>query len=357
MSKTTKLPIQTVSPTENRRQNTLDVQTFSQLLKACGDPLRVQILQVLQCDTFGVLELTQLFSTKQSGMSHHLKVLSKEGLVETQREGNAIFYRRPFIPQTNHDQYAIEQLFELIDRFPLNPELAIQITSIQKKRAIQSQAFFAKNTERFQEQQELIANHEQYATACFELLSKTSFSTTASIIEVGPGEGLFLKPLSAAFETVIALDNSESMLNKAQAFATKEGITNVQFYLGDTKDFKAQQQKVDAVVMNMVLHHVPTPAQIFIDVFDMLKPEGVFIVCDLSHHDQEWSRESCGDLWLGFEAQELSTWAERTGFQEIKSVYMGLRNGFQVQLRKFIRPSTQKLSNLNLNSNKAQPLL
>jgi len=338
MQKTTTPLTSPISPCHQDVQN-IKVQSFSQLLKACGDPLRVKILQVLQRDTFGVLELTQLFDTKQSGMSHHLKVLSKEGLVETQREGNAIFYRRPFITQDGHDQHAIEQIFELIDRFPLSQTLSTQIKNIRKKRAVQSQVFFAKNIERFQEQQELIANHEQYASASLELLNTTNFASTATVLEVGPGEGLFLKPLSTTFNTVIALDNSENMLNSAQDFAINEGLTNIQFYLGDTKVFRTQQQKVEAVVMNMVLHHIPAPAQIFHDVFDMLKPSGVFVLCDLSHHDQEWSKESCGDLWLGFEAQELSTWAERAGLKEIKSVYIGLRNGFQVQLRKFIKPN------------------
>jgi len=43
-------------------------------------------------------------------------------------------------------------------------------------------------------------------------------------------------------------------------------------------------------------------------------------------------------LWLGFEPQELSSWAHRNGFHEDESVYIGLRNGFQIQLRKFIKP-------------------
>ena len=47
-------------------------------------------------------------------------------------------------------------------------------------------------------------------------------------------------------------------------------------------------------------------------------------MCDLSHHNQEWSKESCGDLWLGFETQEITTWAERAGFQEIKSAYRNM---------------------------------
>ena len=325
-------------PTENP---VTEIQNFSQVLKACSDPLRVQILQVLRLETFGVMELTQLFETKQSGMSHHLKVLNQSGLVEAQREGNAVFYRRPFSQSLEYDRAAIEQIFSLIDRFSLDEDLSKKIQEIQAQRAIQSQAFFAKNADRFQEQQELIADHAQYAKASFELLiqsfsDSSSLSNTSTVMELGPGEGLFLKPLSQCFQHVIALDNSTSMLNKAKGFALGEGLTNIEFILGDTQSFKSQEN-IDAVVMNMVLHHTPTPSQIFKDIFSFLKNKGILVICELSHHNQEWARENCGDLWLGFETEELSTWAKQAGFNEDKSVYIGLRNGFQIQLRKFIK--------------------
>lgn len=316
----------------------LDTQAFSQLLKACGDPLRVQILQVLKTDTFGVLELTQIFATKQSGMSHHLKVLSKVGLVEAQREGNSIFYRRPFSHNDSaHDIHAIEHLLALIDRFPLSEELNEQIAIIRKQRAAQCQDFFARNAARFKEQQELICDYHQYAGASFELLKKAKPDNNATILELGPGEGEFLKRLAHQYKDVIALDNSQEMLNKAKAFADRERLENISFILGDSHSCE-QLDKVDAVIMNMVLHHVPTPAEIFQDCATILKPSGVMVVCDLSRHDQEWAKESCGDLWLGFESQELTRWAKKAGLDESESLFIGLRNGFQIQLRQFIKP-------------------
>ncbi|RYZ84355.1 MAG: ArsR family transcriptional regulator, partial [Moraxellaceae bacterium] len=51
------------------------------LLKAAGDSFRLDVLRVLAQDSFGVLELCRIFSAKQSGMSHHLKVLTNAGLV------------------------------------------------------------------------------------------------------------------------------------------------------------------------------------------------------------------------------------------------------------------------------------
>ena len=320
------------------QSNDHDIQGFSLLLKACGDPLRLQILQVLKSETFGVLELTQLFETKQSGMSHHLKVLSNAGLVEAQREGNAIFYRRPFSQNGLFDQGAIEQLFILVDRYPLAPELAGRTILIREQRAVQSQAFFDKNAERFAEQQELISDYAQYANASFELLQKSNLAETATVLELGPGEGLFLKPLSLNFEHVIALDTSESMLAKSKVYAQSEGLKNIDFLLGDTGTFKNAKRQVNAIIMNMVLHHVPTPIEIFQDCHEILSTDGVLVVCDLSHHNQDWAKKNCGDLWLGFEPKILSNWAQRAGFVEDESVYIGLRNGFQIQLRKFIKP-------------------
>jgi hypothetical protein len=65
----------------------------------------------------------------------------------------------------------------------------------------------------------------------------------------------------------------------------------------------------------------------------------VLLLIDLSHHDQDWVREACGDLWLGFDSRELDDWAQQAGLLIAQSMYLGLRNGFQVQMRVFRRPA------------------
>ena len=59
------------------------VDALAALCKASGDALRLNILRALANDSFGVLELAQIFATGQSGISHHLKVLAQAGLVAT----------------------------------------------------------------------------------------------------------------------------------------------------------------------------------------------------------------------------------------------------------------------------------
>ncbi len=91
------------------------------LCKAAGDPLRLNVLRALASDSFGVLELAQIFAIGQSGMSHHLKVLAQAGLVATRREGNAIFYRRA-LPQAETIGRGLHAaLLEDVDRLELRP--------------------------------------------------------------------------------------------------------------------------------------------------------------------------------------------------------------------------------------------
>lgn len=313
------------------------------VFKASGDPLRLEILRVLRRETFGVLELCQLFDSKQSGMSHHLKVLAKAGLVESQREGNAIFYRRPLQHATEElEGMAAQQIFAVVDRLALSPERQARVAEIRRQRAAQSQAFFARYAERFREQQELIADFDQYAGPVEALIdARLAASSRRRALEIGPGEGAFLPVLAQRYDTVVGVDNSSEMLALAAAAVQREGLDNVQLTPGEAGALAALKNDTrlpgdfDLVVANMVLHHLPSPADIFAEVAAILAPGGRFLISDLSSHDQNWVRANCGDLWLGFSADELTAWARGPGLRAAEPTFIGLRNGFQIQIWEF----------------------
>ena len=62
---------------------------------------------------------------------------------------------------------------------------------------------------------------------------------------------------------------------------------------------------------------------------------GFLLIIDLSSHNQDWVRENCGDLWLGFDSADLDDWAENYQLLRTQSLYLGLRNGFQIQMGLF----------------------
>jgi len=311
-------------------------QALAALLKAAGDDLRLQILHVLSRDSFGVLELCTVFAIKQSALSHHLKVLAKAGLVTTRREGNSIFYRRAhqIEPQSLLDLQ--QSILASSDLLTLSPEIQQGINAVQQERSENSQRFFADNADKFDAQQDLIASLEQYGPAVEEILNGLSDKNAA--LEIGPGAGEFLQVLSQHFQQVCAIDNSQQMLDKCQLQLNKQSLANVSLKLGDTRSAASDGQHYSCIVANMVLHHTPAPNQIFLDLAQCLQSQGSLIICDLLNHDQSWARENCGDVWLGFEEQELSLWAKAAGLKSGQETYLTLRNGFRIQVRQFLKP-------------------
>jgi ArsR family transcriptional regulator len=312
---------------------------LANLLKAAGDSLRLEILRVLSQDSFGVLELCQIFSIKQSGMSHHLKVLNNAGLLSSRREANSIFYRRAYL-SPDHSLAALQQqLFATVDMLPIADHLREPIRELQQERSQAAQQFFSENADKFRAQQDLIASYPVYAEQMTQLLNNTALRDKKLALEIGPGEGEFLAVLAQQFNQVIALDIAVNMLDKARTFASEKNLRNIEFIHGDTESLIGHKVLADCILVNMVLHHTPSPADIFQDLSNVLAPGGALLICDLCRHEQAWAREACGDLWQGFEPQDFSRWANAAKLEEGQSVYFALRNGFQIQLRQFFKPT------------------
>ncbi|WP_095109051.1 metalloregulator ArsR/SmtB family transcription factor [Pseudomonas sp. Irchel 3E20] len=314
-----------------------DCDELAALCKAGGDPLRLNVLRALANDSFGVLELAQIFAIGQSGMSHHLKVLAQADLVATRREGNAIFYRRA-LPHTELLGGKLHAaLLDEVDNLTLPAEVRSRIGQVHGQRAAASQDFFSRVAEKFRAQQDLIAGLPQYRESVLALLDKLSFSEGATAIEVGPGDGGFLPELAQRFSQVTALENSPAMLELARQVCQRQALGNVRLQLADALNGVALQ--ADCVVLNMVLHHFAAPADALKRMADLLQPGGSLLVTELCSHNQSWAREACGDLWLGFEQDDLAHWATAAGLVPGDSLYVGLRNGFQIQVRHFQRPA------------------
>ena len=75
-----------------------EAERMAQVAKALGDPIRLQLVDVLRkhAGKVCVCELTPLFDVGQPTVSHHLKVLRRAGIVDSERQGVwAYYYVRP----------------------------------------------------------------------------------------------------------------------------------------------------------------------------------------------------------------------------------------------------------------------
>jgi len=147
---------------KTQRKRTLqpakDTSVITMLCKAAGDPLRMQILKVLQQNAYGVLELCAIFDIRQSAMSHHLKILSSASLVATRREGTSIFYRRNELHPDPELQNLLDSLFQTIDLAALDFSYTYRLASINAERSAASVTFFNQNASRFEQNQEAALN-------------------------------------------------------------------------------------------------------------------------------------------------------------------------------------------------------
>ena len=79
-----------VYPDVDRAQAT----RLAQVAKALGDPIRLQLVDVLRkhAGKVCVCELVPLFDVSQSTLSHHLKKLRDAGIVDSERQGLWAYY-------------------------------------------------------------------------------------------------------------------------------------------------------------------------------------------------------------------------------------------------------------------------
>src|ERR1700758_3239127 len=67
---------------------------MAEVAKALGDPVRLQLVDVLRrhAGKVCVCELVPLFDLSQPTVSHHLKVLRDAGIVDSERQGLWAYY-------------------------------------------------------------------------------------------------------------------------------------------------------------------------------------------------------------------------------------------------------------------------
>ncbi len=119
------------------------------------------------------------------------------------------------------------------------------------------------------------------------------------------------KTLSRRFASVLALDISQTMLDKARAFIGRDNVT---FLKSDGANVPAQPNSADVAFSYIVYQHFPSRAAVetsFKGVWAALKPGALFKVQirGVEHHNpQHWS-------WgPHYTEQEGRALADRTGF-------------------------------------------
>ena len=276
-------------------------------LRLAADPNRLRILLLLEQEELSVAELQEVLAKGQSQISTHLAQLKQAGLVDDRRTGKNAFYRLAApaelmqllrqaiheVPEAEHDREALR--------------LAL------RKRQDKMRRYFDELAGKFGRQYVPGRSWKGIAEALLKLMPPMV------IADLGAGEGTLAQLMAQRAKKVIAIDNSEKMVEFGVELAKKHGIGNLEYRLGDLEDVPIRSATVDLAFLSQALHHAVHPERALAEAHRIVKPGGRIAVLDLNRHHFEEAREMYADLWLGFTEMEIEKYLKGAGFRNVET--------------------------------------
>jgi ubiquinone/menaquinone biosynthesis C-methylase UbiE/DNA-binding transcriptional ArsR family regulator len=280
-------------------------------LRALSDPTRLRIMALLDKDELSVNELQEVTRMGQSRISTHLGLLQDAELVESRREGKRTFYKLNQQADAGASEFirlAIRGAEELSDY----ESDQINLKRVINRRREQAQIYFNQIAGRFDRVYGPGRSWQAFGHLLLRILPPVT------VADLGAGEGLLSELLARRCKKVIAVDNSEKIVEFAAAKAKKNNLKNLEFRMGDLQNPPIDPNSVDLVILSQALHHAEEPAKALEAAHRILKPHGQILILDLLKHNFEKARELYGDRWLGFPESDLHRWLEEAGFKKIE---------------------------------------
>jgi ArsR family transcriptional regulator len=276
-------------------------------LRLAADPNRLRLLLLLEQEELSVAELQEIVGRGQSQISTHLSQLKHAGLVDDRRTGKNAFYRLT----------APEELMNLLRQAAGEiPEAAEDRAAVRvtvRKRQDKMRRYFDELAGKFGRQYVPGRSWKGIAEALLKLMPPLV------IADLGAGEGTIAQLMAQRAKKVIAIDNSEKMVEFGSDLARKHGIANLEYRLGELEDVPIRAGAVDLAFLSQALHHARHPERAIAEAHRILKPGGTVAILDLNRHHFEEAREMYADLWLGFTELEIERYLQGAGFKNVET--------------------------------------
>ena len=276
-------------------------------LRLAADPNRLRLLLLLEQEELSVAELQEILGKGQSQISTNLAQLKQAGLVDDRRTGKNAFYRLS----------APADVMDLLRRAAAEvPETAQDREALRlvlRKRDDKMRRYFDQLAGRFGREYVPGRSWKGIAEALLKLMPPLV------IADLGAGEGSLAQLMAQRAKHVIAIDNSEKMVEFGSGLARTHGITNLEYRLGDIEQVPIRSQTVDLAFLSQALHHARHPERAIAEAWRILKPGGQLAILDLNRHHFEEARELYADLWLGFTALEIEQYLKAAGFRNTET--------------------------------------
>ena len=271
-------------------------------LRLASDPNRLRLMLLLEQEELSVAELQEILGKGQSQISTNLAQLKQAGLVDDRRTGKNAFYRLSAPPEL------MDLLRRAADEVPEAEHDRDALQLAVRRRQDNMRRYFDELAGKFGRQYVPGRSWKGIAEALLKLMPPLV------IADLGAGEGTISQMMAQKAKRVIAIDNSEKMVEFGSELARKHGIEKLEYRLGDLEDVPIDSGTVDLAFLSQALHHARHPERAVAEAWRILKPGGRVAILDLNRHHFEEAREMYADLWLGFTELEIERFLQGAGF-------------------------------------------
>ena len=286
----------------------MDMPSILQSLRVLSEPTRLRLLALLIEEELTVAELQEILGMGQSRISASLGQLRRQGLVLDRRVGKNSYYAAVSSAVAPLKEVLSAAAVELAESE--RDQKALQM--VLNKRRDRAADYFDKLAGKFGRTYIPGRSWQALAYGLLRLLPPLV------IADMGAGEGTLSQLLARTAKKVIAIDNSEKMVEYGSRIAKENGFQNLEYRLGDLEEPPIESGTVDIVFLSQALHHASSPQRAVESAFRILKPGGRILILDLASHTQEQAKELYAHVWLGFSGVELHDMLEKSGFQNLE---------------------------------------
>src|SRR5881392_58692 len=162
---------------------------------------------------------------------------------------------------------------------------------------------------------------------CGNPLAIASLHPGQTVLDLGSGAGFdcFLAARAVGSSgKVIGVDMTHEMLSKARENAQKNGVTNVEFRLGEIEALPVADNSIDVIISNCVINLSPEKQRVFDEAFRVLKSGGRLAVADMvataplpDEIKSDWAAYT-GCIAGASQITDLQRMLEASGFEKIE---------------------------------------
>lgn len=288
--------------------------TVAERLAVLSDRSRLRVLRVLESHELTVGELSKVFQSPQSTVSRHLKVLADAGWLVRRSVGTATLYRM-VLDDLATDARAlwlvIREQQSVSDRDDA-AEDARRVTGVLAERRTDSQSYFGRVAGAWDDVRQELFGTRFTAIAMLDLLSGPWV-----VADLGCGTGNIAELLAPQVQRVIAVDQSEPMLEAARQ--RLQGVGNVEFVSAALNKLPLESGCVDLAALGLVLHHVADPVPVLREAGRVVRSGsgllGRVLVVDMLRHQRSEYRQLMGHQHLGFSRGEMESLFSQAGLE------------------------------------------